>query len=93
MFSMTHPLRSMDDTILADIVEDFHRIKGLKDVVVLETLHRGALLVKKPDLSRDYNGTEKERKELASENAGRLSSMTKALRVLLFTCAIGAVVQ
>jgi hypothetical protein len=92
--SITHPLVSMDDATLNEVVEAFHKKKqDLKDVVDLETLQRGARLAQDHKMSLEHHQTAKEKKELEDEKAGKLQSMTKALRVLLCTCAIGAIVQ
>jgi len=92
--SIINPLLAMDDTTLKTYVTDFYDKKELKDVVDIRTLQRGAMLAKSRQvLQRHYSETDKEKRELDSEDAGELRSMTKALKVLLFTCAIGAVVQ
>ena len=83
----------MDDATLDEHVEEFHRKEKLEEVVDLRTLQRGAWLVRNPKLSETYHGTARENMELQSEDAGELRSMTKALRVLFCTCAIGAIVQ
>lgn len=85
----------MDDATLLKHAENFHKTKGLEEVVDLETLQKGARLAKSREtLETYYPGLpSKIRKELDSEEAGELRSLTKTLRVLLCTCAIAAIVQ
>ncbi|KAG9514313.1 MFS general substrate transporter, partial [Aureobasidium melanogenum] len=89
------PLLAMDDATLLKHAEDFHRRKGLEEVVDLETIQQGARLAKSREaLERHYRKmTDKEKTELDSEESGEMRSLTKSLRVLLFTCAIAAIVQ
>ncbi|CAD0095548.1 unnamed protein product, partial [Aureobasidium vineae] len=91
-----NPLSAMDDATFLKHVEDFHEKKKLKEVVDFKTFERGArLAVSRRELEKYHPDTmtDKEKMELDSEDAGELRSLTKALRVLLFTCAIGAVVH
>ncbi|KAH0274212.1 MFS general substrate transporter, partial [Aureobasidium melanogenum] len=89
------PLLAMDDATLLKHAENFHSREGLKEVVDLETLQQGARLAKSREaLERHYREmTDKEKIELDSEESGELRSLTKSLRVLLFTCAVAAIVQ
>lgn len=82
----------MDDATLLQHVKDFRRKKGLEDVVSVETLQQGARLATRQQRGLD-NLTNTEKKELKWEEDGELRSLTKTMRVLLFTCAIAAIVQ
>ncbi|KAH0364808.1 MFS general substrate transporter, partial [Aureobasidium melanogenum] len=85
----------MDDATLLGHVRRFHTEKKLEEVVSLETLQQGARLAKSREALEKYYPElpSKIRKELDSEEGGELKSLTKALKVLLCTCAVGAVVQ
>jgi hypothetical protein len=89
-FSIVNPLLAMDDATIKRQVMYFYDKNNLKEVVDFETLQRGALLAKSRQASSEFA---QETTQLDLEDAGELRSMTKALRVLLFTCAIGAIVQ
>ncbi|KAG9944286.1 MFS general substrate transporter, partial [Aureobasidium melanogenum] len=90
--SIIDPLSAMDDATLLQHVKDFRRKKGLEDVVSVETLQQGARLATRQQRGLD-NLTNTEKKELKWEEDGELRSLTKTMRVLLFTCAIAAIVQ
>ncbi|KAH0271671.1 MFS general substrate transporter, partial [Aureobasidium melanogenum] len=85
----------MDDATLIGHVKRFHTEKGLEEVVSLETLQQGARLAKSREALEKYYPElpSKIQKELDSEEGGQLRSLTKALKVLLCTCAVGAIVQ
>lgn len=86
----------MDDATFLRHVKDFHEKKELKEVVDLVTLERGARLAMSLRALQKYyphTTTERESEELQWEDDGNLKSLTKSLKVLLITCAIGAIVQ
>lgn len=83
----------MDDVTLLQHVKDFRSRKGLEDVVSIETLQQGARLATRQQYGLDDALSDREKEQLKWEEAGELRSLTKTMRVLLFTCAIGAIVQ
>lgn len=82
----------MDEATLLRHVENFRRREKLEEVVSVETLQQGARLATRQQHGLD-GLTYTEKKELKSEEDGDLRSLTKTMRILLFTCAIGAIVQ
>ncbi|KAH0031911.1 MFS general substrate transporter, partial [Aureobasidium melanogenum] len=88
-----NPLSAMDDATLLQHVKDFRTRKGLEDVVSVETLQQGARLATRQQYGLDDALSDREKEQLKWEEAGELRSLTKTMRVLLFTCAIGAIVQ
>lgn len=76
---------------LSNHVTQFHRDRGLGEVVEVDLLLRGARLARDGAYLDDC--TVVERRALQDEDNPSLPSQPRALQVILLACSIGAIVQ